>query len=155
MVINGVKRLKPGKGRVFNVLGDSVACKLTEADMGQFFSVFEIAVPSGGGQPPHRHLRDEEAYYVLEGNFDFFMEDWVERAQKGTFVHFPRGVHHGYTNTGDTVGKLLAIFAPIGVEYYFEEIDNHAKSGPLEDEDARQIAKRHSIIASPPRAGQA
>ncbi len=154
MIINGVKRLKPGKGRVFNVLGDSVACKLTEADAGVFFSVFEISVPAGGGQPVHRHLRDEEAYYVLQGQFDFQTEDWIESAQPGTFIHFPRGVSHGYTNTGSADGKLLAIFAPMGVEHYLEEIDRLSREGTLDDDAGRQVAKRHGIL-DPARTGAA
>ena len=146
MVINGVKRLKPGKGRVLNVFGDSVSCKLTEEDSGVFFSMFEITVPPSGGQPVHRHLRDEEAYYVLEGQFDFHTDDRIETARAGTFIHFPRGVSHGYTNTGSGNGKLLAVFAPMGVEHYFEEIDRRSREGSLDDETSRQIAKRHGIL---------
>jgi quercetin dioxygenase-like cupin family protein len=148
VVINGVKRLKPGKGRSFNVFGDTVACKLTGEESGDFFSVFEVSVPPGNGQPIHRHLRDEEAYYVLHGQFEFHLNGQSESASPGTFMHFPRGTLHGYRNTGETEGKLLAIFSPAGMEYFFEEIDSRSKTQPLDDEQAFEIAKRHSIIAS-------
>ncbi len=144
---NGVTRRKPGKGRVFTVLGDLIACKLVGEECGDAFSVFEITVQPFGGPPPHIHLHEEEAYYVLEGKFEFVHGEITTPAETGAFVHFSRGVLHTYKNVGNTPGRLLAIYSPAGVEHYFEEMDRISRQSSADPDEVKQVAMRHAIVA--------
>ncbi len=145
----GVTTRKPGRGRVFSVLGDKITCKLSGDECGDAFSVFEVEVPVQGGPPPHIHLHEDEAYYVLDGEFEFLHGDRVVNASAGAFVHFSRGALHTYRNVGTEPGRLLAIFSPAGVEHYFEAMDELARQKTEESDSntAAKVARRFAILS--------
>jgi quercetin dioxygenase-like cupin family protein len=144
----GVTSRKPGKGRVYSVLGDKITCKLSGDESGDAFSIFEVSVPPLGGPPPHIHLHEEEAYYVLVGEFEFQHGDRTVSASAGAFVHFSRGALHTYRNVGTEPGRLLAIFSPAGVEHYFEAMDELARQEPTDSDSsaAARVASRFAIL---------
>lgn len=62
--------------------------------------------------PPHRHLEEDEAWYVLEGRLGFRIgEDEIE-AQMGEAVLGPRGVAHTYWNPGPEPARYLLVMGP-------------------------------------------
>lgn len=50
------------------------------------------------GPPMHRHSREDEAFYVLEGEFSFPYGNSKIKASKGEFAYVPRGEFHTYKN---------------------------------------------------------
>ena len=83
------------------------------------------------GPPPHVHTNEDEAFYVIEGEYLFGGDDGEVRAGPGTFVHAPRGHLHWWRNVGQGPGRHLEIFVPAGLERMFEEIGD-----PVDDPDA-------------------
>lgn len=69
---------------------------------GARFSVLESTLPAGSHTPYHRHEREDEAFYVLEGTIKIFIEGRAPLvAGPGSYVHIPRGTAHGFvTLTG-------------------------------------------------------
>ena len=67
------------------------------------------------GAPPHIHHQETEAFYVLEGTFEFVRDEGTVRAGAGDYVHIPRGVVHGFTNVGVAPARLLGIVTPGGL----------------------------------------
>ncbi len=68
----------PGEGESVWVVGDLITLKLTSEDTGGAFSLFEGAIPPGGGPPPHVQHREDESFYVMEGQFEFLVgEDTI------------------------------------------------------------------------------
>ena len=116
------KYVGPGAGRNYKILGgDDVYVKATGADMGGCYSVFETTVPAGSGPPPHMHHREEEAFYVLEGQFEFKVGEKVISAATGSFLVAPRDVPHVFRNVGQTPARLLIVVTPSGFEDFVEE----------------------------------
>jgi quercetin dioxygenase-like cupin family protein len=66
--------LQTGDGEKLFVLTDLITIKVSAKDTANQYSVIEEIVPPGGGPPPHRHA-EVEIFYVLEGTFDFVIED--------------------------------------------------------------------------------
>jgi mannose-6-phosphate isomerase-like protein (cupin superfamily) len=102
----------PQAGEQFLLVGaELITIKLR----GAAYSAFEDATQGGyGGPPPHRHLRQDEGFYVLEGTFTFHVEGQAIPATVGTFVNVPKGRLHTFENTGPGIGRLLGIVAPPG-----------------------------------------
>src|SRR6186997_2095695 len=75
-----------------------------------------------GGSIELKAVDAHEAIYFLEGTFRMRLEDDVHEAPAGTFVFVPKDVPHTWQNSGDTAGRLLAIFAPasVGMEAFFQ-----------------------------------
>ena len=57
----------PGKGRTISVVGDVYRFLATGAETNGKYALWEAIVPPGGGPPPHVHSREEEGFYILEG----------------------------------------------------------------------------------------
>ncbi len=72
--------------------------------------------------PLHRHLREDEYSYVLEGRMGALLGDDVLEAGHGDLVFKPRGEWHTFWNAGDEPCRILEIIAPAGFERFFEEL---------------------------------
>ncbi len=108
------------------------------------FSVIEAAARPGARVGLHVHDRDEECYWVLEGEYHFRLGDEQFTAAPGAFVFIPRGVTHGWA-VGEQGGRTLVIFAPAGAERLFREIAAAKAAGGDTPEDwARLGAETHT-----------
>jgi quercetin dioxygenase-like cupin family protein len=82
----------------------------------------EVASPSGAAPPLHVHHREDEAFYVLEGEYTVFVGDEVIAGVPGTWVWGPRDVPHGY-QVHSPRGRHLSLTMPAGFEAFFEEVE--------------------------------
>jgi mannose-6-phosphate isomerase-like protein (cupin superfamily) len=100
--------------------------KLSAIESGGELTVIENVIAPQTGAPLHVHKLENEAYYVLEGEFEFICGDDTVHGGPGTFVHSPRGIPHRYFNLGVTPGRVLLSFTPGGIEAFFQELaDKH------------------------------
>ena len=119
-----VTHLPPGQGtKSLWVLGELVAFKIASYQTGGAYSLFEVKTPPGSGVPPHVQHREDEAIYVLGGEYEFLVEGRTLRAGTGCLLYVPRGNLHAYSNVGEGVGRMLVSQTPGGShERFFEEI---------------------------------
>jgi quercetin dioxygenase-like cupin family protein len=94
--------------------------------------VFETIAPPGEGPPMHLHTREEEAIYVVSGDFRWKIGDALSDAPAGSFAYLPRGVPHAWQNVGDEPGKLFIVFVPAGMEGFFERFARTTEFDPEE-----------------------
>lgn len=107
------------QGRTIGVVGDIYRFLVTGAESHGKYAVMEAIVPPGGGPPPHVHSREEEGFYVLEGEITFRVGDDVIRAPAGTFANMPIGSLHSFRNESNQTAKMLITVAPAGLEEMF------------------------------------
>jgi glyoxylate utilization-related uncharacterized protein len=88
-------------------------------------------VATGGGPPPHRHLAEDELFYVIEGSISFTMGDVTRPIGPGDWAFVPRGTKHTYVNTSETDARMIAVYTPSGMEGWFREVCT-----PVTDESA-------------------
>jgi mannose-6-phosphate isomerase-like protein (cupin superfamily) len=97
--------------------------KATAADTHGRFSLMERTLPPGGRMPPaHRHVENDEAYFVLDGAVEFRIGEDVLQGLSGMFVLVPAGDAHTFGNTGHEPARLLIFHAP-ALDGYFEELE--------------------------------
>jgi quercetin dioxygenase-like cupin family protein len=97
--------------------------KATAADTQGRFSLMERTLPARGRMPPaHRHLGNDEAYFVLEGWVEFHVEGEVFDGATGTFVFVAAGESHTFGNVSDDPARLLVLHAP-ALDSYFEDLE--------------------------------
>jgi quercetin dioxygenase-like cupin family protein len=114
-------RVRADAGPTYWGPGDRYSFLATgEQTGGRYFAMVAL-VPPGGGPQPHIHHREQEAYYVLEGNLDITLGDERFRVAPGDFVHIPRGTVHAFHNAGETTARMLLLCVPSGLEKFFEE----------------------------------
>jgi len=91
-----------------------------ERNIGKY-ALWEVIVPPGGGPPPLVHSREEEGFYVLEGEITFLVGDKRLVAGPGMFVNMLVGTPHSFKNESDRPAKMLISVAPAGLEKMFFE----------------------------------
>jgi quercetin dioxygenase-like cupin family protein len=113
---------RPGEGRTVAVVGDIYRFLAVGAQTGGRYALWEADVFPGGGPPPHTHTREEESFYVLEGEITFYVDDERIVARAGTSANMPPGVWHRFKNETDVPVKMLISVAPAGLEEMFFEV---------------------------------
>jgi mannose-6-phosphate isomerase-like protein (cupin superfamily) len=93
----------------------------TQSDAG--YSVVEIKATTlpKGPRPAHVHTREDEAWYVIEGELSFRVGDQAATAGPGTFVFARRNVPHTYRIT-KVPARYLLIASSAGLEGLFAEV---------------------------------
>lgn len=113
---------RPTEGRTIAVVGDVYRFLATGEDTNGKYAQWEAIVPPGGGPPPHVHSREEEGFYILEGEITFRIGDETKVAQAGMFANMPIGTPHSFKNESDKPAKMLISIAPAGLEQMFFEV---------------------------------
>ena len=151
----------PGEGRSLWVLGELVTYKVTSKQTGGAYSLFEVASRAGHGPRPHIQHREDECFYVLEGEYEFLEEGRVTRAGIGSLIYVPRGNLHTYRDVGEVPGRMLVSQTPGGLhERLFEElgepVTTKSKASLLKGPpDVERIATKYGIEIPPfPEAGR-
>ncbi len=111
-----------GEARVIYGAGDSYRFLVTNAESNGRIFAMEAVVPPGGGPPLHIQTREDEAFYILEGEVTFWADGDRVVAHKGTFLHMPPDVPHRFKNEGDVDARMLIWFSPAGIEAMFDEM---------------------------------
>ncbi len=119
----------PGEGRRIGVVGDIYRFLATGADTNGKYALWEAIVPPGGGPPPHIHSREEESFYVLEGEITFQLGEQRFVAGLGTFANMPVGSLHSFRNESGQPARMLISVAPAGLENMFFEVGQPVASG--------------------------
>jgi len=139
------------EGRTIGIVGDIYRFLVTGEETGGRYAMFEAIVLPGGGPPPHRHHREDETFYVLEGEITFLVGAEKMVARPGTFVNMPIGNPHAFKNETNQPAKMLISFAPAGLEDYFFEVgqpfDGELPPKPTEAEIAKlmEAAPKYGI----------
>lgn len=112
----------PAPLSVYSVVGDRYVILVTGEQTAGAYSVIEMHVPPDHGPPPHVHHREDEAFYVVDGEFAFTVAGEQIRVGKGGFLFAKRDVSHSFKNVGDTLGTLIVTVTPAGLDRFFAEV---------------------------------
>ena len=117
--------LKPGEscgaGPV-NIFGGEISTLLAGSNTEGVYAITWGTTPPNGGPPLHRHSREDEWFYILEGELDFEVDGKILHAGKGCSVFAPRGTAHQFMNSGTTPALMLSVVQPSGLENFFNEL---------------------------------
>ena len=138
------------QGKVLSVMGETITCKISGDDTHGAYAVVEQVSPPQGGVPLHIHQREDEIFYILEGEYEICCGDQTFKATEGSLAILPRGVPHGFRNVGTTPGKILETITPAGFEKYFEELSQQPTDRPPNMEAIIAIAQRYGLEYLPP-----
>src|SRR5690606_14549050 len=79
-------------------------------------------VPPEPGPPPHLHTREDEMFYVLEGELTVMLDGVVSKAPAGTTIILPRNIKHTFWNESGHMARALVLASPAPIEAFFREI---------------------------------
>ncbi|GJP30849.1 hypothetical protein CLOM_g7179 [Closterium sp. NIES-68] len=112
-------------GKVVNAMGMRVRVKAEAEQTGGSYSVMEYEVLAGEGSEEHIHTREHEAWFLLDGQMTWTIEQETYQATQGSFMHMPLGRAHSFRNDSGQPARMLVVCMPGGLEKYFLEIGEH------------------------------
>jgi mannose-6-phosphate isomerase-like protein (cupin superfamily) len=137
-----VVRPTDGKAGVLGAIGVRFMIGANDTD-GSFSLVEHPMPPRALAAPLHRHSREDEYSFVLEGRMGAQLGDEVVYAQAGDLVFKPRGQWHTFWNAGDESCRILELISPAGFERYFGELIDTTESRT--PESITPIAGRYGL----------
>jgi quercetin dioxygenase-like cupin family protein len=155
---NATQKLEPlavskDEGEARWWFGGLAEIKATAADTGGRMTIVEVTEPPGMAAPLHVHHRDDEGFWILEGEVTFEVGDETIEASAGDYVFGPRDIPHRFT-VGDRGCRMLFILVPGGIEDLIRATSEPAQSRavppppdhdptPEEMEGLKAIIKEH------------
>ncbi|TWT45373.1 Quercetin 2,3-dioxygenase [Phycisphaerae bacterium RAS1] len=143
-----------GEGEILNVVGDRIRILADSKASGGACVVFEEITAPGGGPPLHRHGRDDEWFFVIDGRAKFSVDGRETIVGPGGFVFAPRGCVHTFRNVGDGPSRMIISCVPGGLEGPFREADQLAREGRATPETLAAAFRKFDLeFVGPPLAG--
>ena len=136
--------------RTLEVFGETVIIRSDPAGALLDVAVIEEIVPSAVAAPFHRHDREDEISYVIEGTFRIWRGDEVLDVGPGGVALLPRHQVHTFKNIGTGTGRLLTVIQPAGLEHFFEAVAERHLGDDDTDEIASLAAEFGLEILGPP-----
>lgn len=125
--------------------------------VGGRLSIVEFIAPPGDMPPLHRHLREDELFYVVDGRMAVHQPRLRQEGERGSAMFAERGVPHAYEVLGDAPATFLVIATPAGFEDFVTEVARAAENLHLPDpsepdpEKMAAVALRYGIeLLGPP-----
>lgn len=115
------------------------------------FDLIDERLSSGASTPAHRHSREDEYFYVLDGRMTFYCGERTIQATAGTFIALPRGIVHSFRVDQTGPARALVLCSPAGLRGFFEAVGEPAQAGaltpsqPSDPEKMRRIAPMYGI----------
>jgi len=142
--------LGPGAGDADFLGSIGVRFMIGGGDSGGGFSLVEHPMSARAlAAPLHRHTREDEYSYVVEGQVGALLGDDVVVGAPGDLIFKPRQQWHTFWNAGDEPARLLEIISPAGFEQYFAELVAMGGSTAAEPHALAELAARYGLEVNP------
>ena len=151
--------VRPAEGQAIWFLTNRMTIKATAESTGGAYGLVESLIAPGFSPPLHVHHREDEAFWVLEGELTMQCGATRFSAGPGAFVFLPRDVPHSFVVEGDAPARMLTLLTPGGGERVFIDGGRPAERDglppPLPPDIAalKRVSERYGAeIVGPPMA---
>jgi quercetin dioxygenase-like cupin family protein len=117
--------LQADEGEALWFLGALLTIKASGDTTGGRVAVVDVLAPRGHGSPLHVHRREDEWFYVIDGELAFLVDGKRIDAPAGSFVYGPRDVPHTFEVTSPEA-RFLLVSEPAGFESFVRAVGEPA-----------------------------
>lgn len=140
----------PQDGKAGTLGGIGVRFMIDGADTGERLSLVEHPMPPRAlAAPLHRHHREDEYSWVIEGRMGALLGEEVVFAGPGDLVFKPRDQWHTFWNAGDEPCRILEIISPAGFERFFDELVDMGGAKQAAPEALAELSARYELDMDP------
>jgi quercetin dioxygenase-like cupin family protein len=150
--------LTADEGEALWFIGSLTTIKASSQSTAGRVAVIEHLSPRGSGSPLHVHHREDEWFYVMQGELTLWVGGQLMNAPAGSFVYGPRDTPHTYTVNSDTA-RFLVVTEPAGFDNFVRALAQPAakrviplpETEPTDVGVMTRLAAEHGIeILGPP-----
>jgi quercetin dioxygenase-like cupin family protein len=144
------KVIGPSDGKAGFLGSIGVRFMIDGDDAGERFSLVEHPMSARAlAAPLHRHTREDEYSYVLEGKMGALLGEEVLVASPGDLVFKPRNQWHTFWNAGEEPARILEIISPAGFERFFDELVDLGGVTQTAPEKLAELCGRYELEMNP------
>ena len=148
--VAGPRIVTPDQGQEGFLGSIGVRFLVDGVDASERFSLVEHPMsPRALAAPLHRHTREDEYSYILQGRMGALLGDDVVEAGPGDLVFKPRDQWHTFWNAGDEPCRILEIISPAGFEEFFRELSDLGGAIKADPEDLAALNDRYGLLMQP------
>ena len=134
------------KNQNFDFHGSQITIKVLSSESSNSYTVLDILHPPNSGPAEHQHPKGPETFYIIEGNYEFFLNGKLFIAKAGDTVCVPTGELHRFV-TGEKGGHVIVV-SPPNLEFYFWEVSKLLSERKVSFEEESEIGKKYGQIFS-------
>jgi len=147
---SGVKTVGPKDGKAGSLGSIGVRFMIDGGETDSRFSLVEHPMaPRRLAAPLHKHSREDEYSFVLEGRMGALLGDEEVYGEVGDLVFKPRDQWHTFWNAGDEPCRILEIISPAGFEGFFNELVDMNAGGQFDPSRLPELGARYGLEADP------
>jgi quercetin dioxygenase-like cupin family protein len=136
---------RANEGRRLQAFGDTLVILLDGKQTGETFTAFLYISPPGAGPGPHYHEREDEWFYVVEGQVSFLLNGTWTDLFPGDCAYAPRGSVHAFKNNTDQPIRMLINATPAGFERFFTEVAEEWEKTEPDTSRIATIAEKYGL----------
>src|ERR1700749_2674825 len=149
------RKLRADAGKAIDLGSVGVRFMAWAEETGGGFSLVEHPIPPRTLVAPlHRHSREDEYSFVLEGRMGVQLGDTVIYAETGEFAFKPRHQWHTFWNPDDTPCRILEIISPGGFERFFSELADLMAAPGFAPGQREELGARYGVEFDPDSVGR-
>lgn len=142
--------LGPADGRAGFLGSIGVRFMIDGGESGEGFSLVEHPMSARAlAAPLHRHSREDEYSYVLEGRVGALLGEEVVIGEPGDLIFKPRHQWHTFWNAGEEPARILEIICPAGFERFFSELVDLGGVAQAQPETLIALNQRYELEMDP------
>lgn len=136
--------------RTTHWMGTTYTLRFTKSETGGAFGLVDSVTEPGYGPPRHVHENEDEAFFILSGEVEFWTEAGTVCKGPGEAVFMPRRVEHTFRVAGDQPARMLTMLTPGGLESYFLEMGHNNYRIPQDMAAVAGSAARYGVTFTGP-----
>jgi mannose-6-phosphate isomerase-like protein (cupin superfamily) len=146
----GPRIVGPDGGKLVDLGSIGARMMIWAEESGGGFSLVEHPMPPRRlAAPIHKHSREDEYSFVLEGRMGALLGDEIVYAEPGDLAFKPREQWHTFWNAGDAPCRILEIIAPGGFEHFFDELGAVVEAPEPDPSQLEELGRRYGIEFQP------
>ena len=132
------------KNETFDFHGSKFTIKVLTSESNEKYTILDVIHPPNVGPALHMHPRGPETFYVVEGDYEFFLNDQSILANPGDVMCVPADSPHRFV-AGKNGGHVI-VSSPPNLEFYFWDVGQLLKKGAVSYEQESLIARKYGQI---------
>ena len=132
------------KNKIFDFHGSKFTIRTLTSESNNKYTVLDIVHAANIGPTLHTHPRGPETFCVLEGNYEFILNDKSILAKIADVICVPTGTSHRFV-TGKNGGHVIVI-SPPNLEFYFWKVSKLLEKGTVSHEQESHIGEKYGQI---------
>lgn len=150
MEATAARVLGPTEGKAGFLGSIGVRFMIDGPDAGERLSLIEHPMSARAlAAPMHRHTREDEYSFVIEGRVGALLGDDVVIGGPGDLIFKPRNQWHTFWNAGEEPARILEIISPAGFERFFAELVELGGIASADPQTLGELCARYAVEMDP------